>query len=94
MACHAVIMSPKGDARLNMQAMCFFCRDALLDVIQKLRAMLGTQEVGALPGKVAHLQRSCTALPRLEHFVSDVCEVGISSSGGTCMPPACQLSLF
>lgn len=56
-------------------------RDALLDVIQELCAILGTQHAGALPDKVAKLQRSCATLPRLGHFVSDVCEVGRPRAG-------------
>ena len=72
------ILSLLGVALHRKSRVVCWSRDALLEVIQGLCAMLGTQHAGALPDRVASLQRSCAALPRLEQFVSDVCEVRTS----------------
>lgn len=43
-------------------------------MVQGLCASTGARDAASLPGRVAQLQKQCAALPRLERFVSDVCE--------------------
>lgn len=47
----------------------------LADIVRQLCLALGTTDAAALPAVAAGLQRAVAALPRLERFVTDVCEV-------------------
>lgn len=47
----------------------------LVDTVQQLCLVLGSADATALPERAAGQQRALAALPRLERFVTDVCEV-------------------
>ena len=47
----------------------------LADIVQRVCLALGAVDAADAPERVAELQRALAALPRLERFVTDVCEV-------------------
>ena len=51
------------------------CREELLGIVQALCSALGTSSAASLPARMAELQKQTAAQPRLDRFVSDVCEV-------------------
>ena len=50
-------------------------REELLSIVQALCHALGTNRAASLPARVEELQKQTVAQPRLDRFVSDVCEV-------------------
>jgi len=47
----------------------------LVDTVQQMCLVLGSKDPMQLPERAAGQQRALAAIPRLERFVTDVCEV-------------------
>ncbi len=61
--------------RAGLEAVGELAQGELADILQQLCLALGMADAAELPAAVARLQRAVTTLPRLERFVTDVCEV-------------------